>query len=81
MPRWVEYSISNDGKKFSQAITIENEVATDYPDAVIKEFKAKFTDAKARFIKVFAKNIGVCPPDHPGAGGKAWIFVDEIAVW
>ena len=81
MPRWVEYSISDDGKKFDQKITVANDVATDHPDAIIKEFKAKFSDAKARFIKVFAKNIGVCPPNHPGAGGKAWIFVDEIVVW
>lgn len=81
MPQWVQYSISDDGENFNNIITVGNEVATDYPEAIIKEFKAKFTEAKARYIKVFAKNIGVCPPDHPGAGGKAWIFVDEIGVW
>jgi len=27
-----------------------------------------------------AKNRGVCPAWHPGAGQKAWLFVDEIAV-
>ena len=81
MPQWVQYSISNDGENFNHIITVENEIATDYPDAIVKEFKAKFTDTEARYIKILAKNIGVCPPNHHGAGGKAWIFVDEIVVW
>jgi hypothetical protein len=34
----------------------------------------------ARYVRVRAKNVGVCPAWHPGAGGKAWIFVDEIIV-
>ncbi|NVO20618.1 MAG: chitobiase/beta-hexosaminidase C-terminal domain-containing protein [Bacteroidetes bacterium] len=33
-----------------------------------------------RYIRVRAVNIGVCPPGHPGAGEKAWLFVDEIEV-
>jgi hypothetical protein len=37
-------------------------------------------DAKARFIKVIAKNIGQCPDWHVGKGGKAWLFIDEIVV-
>ncbi len=81
MPDFVEYAISSDGQNFQPVAAIKNETPTDYPDAIIKEFKAKLTDAKARYIKIFAKNIGVCPPNHPGAGGKAWIFVDEIVVW
>ncbi len=35
---------------------------------------------KARFIKIAAKNIGVCPKWHPGSGNKAWIFIDEITI-
>ncbi len=35
---------------------------------------------EARYIRVIAKNIGECPDGHPGAGGKAWLFVDEIVV-
>lgn len=80
MPDFVEYTISLDGENFQSSITIKNETPTDHPDAMIKAFTAKFTDAKARYIKVLAKNISVCPPAHPGAGGKAWIFVDEIVV-
>jgi hypothetical protein len=34
----------------------------------------------ARFVKIRAISPGKCPPWHPGAGGKAWMFLDEIVV-
>ena len=34
----------------------------------------------ARYIQIAAKNRAVCPDWHPGAGGKTWIFADEIIV-
>ena len=37
-------------------------------------------DVEARYIRIRARNIGVCPEGHPGVGGKAWIFTDEIIV-
>jgi hexosaminidase len=33
-----------------------------------------------RYIRVFAKNYGNIPDGKPGAGNKAWLFVDEIEV-
>ncbi|MEI6681924.1 MAG: sialate O-acetylesterase [Bacteroidota bacterium] len=35
----------------------------------------------ARYVRVFAQNIGHCPKGHPGAGEKAWLFLDEIKIW
>ncbi|HOI86312.1 MAG TPA: hypothetical protein PLV51_00475 [Lentimicrobium sp.] len=37
-------------------------------------------NASARYIKVRAKTFGTIPPWHLGAGGQAYIFVDEIMV-
>jgi len=34
----------------------------------------------ARYVRIEAENVGICPDWHPGAGGKTWIFVDEIVV-
>jgi len=31
-------------------------------------------------VKVIATNYGTIPDWHLGAGGQAWIFVDEIRV-
>ena len=35
---------------------------------------------KAIFVKVKVSNVGVCPTWHNGAGGKAWVFLDEITI-
>lgn len=37
-------------------------------------------DQPFRYLKIYAKNIGNNPPDHPSAGGITWIFADEIMV-
>jgi hypothetical protein len=31
-----------------------------------------------RYLRVKAKNFGVLPEWHQGAGGEAFIFIDEI---
>ncbi len=80
MPRFIQFSISDDGTRFTTVASLEHQIPTDFPDPVIKEFRANVDESRARYIKVFAKNIGLCPANHPGAGGKAWIFVDEIVV-
>ena len=33
-----------------------------------------------RFLKVIARNTGVCPTWHSAAGKPAWLFADEIVV-
>jgi hypothetical protein len=48
--------------------------------ASVKDVSAKIKSTRARYVRVRARNVGACPPWHPGAGGKAWLFVDEIAV-
>jgi len=34
----------------------------------------------ARYVKVKAKNFGTLPNWHQGAGGDAFIFIDEITI-
>ena len=46
----------------------------------IHDVETTFTPVPFRYIKVVAKNVGVCPPWHNGAGGEAWVFADEIIV-
>ena len=57
-----------------------NDVEQKNSEIVLKDFTAEFDKLKARFIKVSAENIRTCPQWHPGAGGKAWLFIDEISV-
>ncbi|HUR65742.1 MAG TPA: family 20 glycosylhydrolase [Chitinophagaceae bacterium] len=39
-----------------------------------------FRKTFVRYVKVIVTNWGVIPPGNPGAGNKAWLFVDEIEV-
>ncbi len=36
--------------------------------------------AKTQFLRIIAKNTGICPDWHPGYGEHAWLFVDEIVI-
>jgi len=47
---------------------------------VRKEFSLRIDGEDCRFLKIRARNIVVCPTWHKGAGGKAWLFLDEVTV-
>jgi|WetSurMetagenome_2_1015567.scaffolds.fasta_scaffold01472_5 alpha-L-fucosidase len=80
LPKSVEISLSQDGSDFSNPIIINNDLPLDSPDKQRKSFSNKFNNTTARFIRIVAKNIGICPNWHKGAGEKAWIFCDEIDI-
>jgi len=80
LPSEVVYSISSDGENFEPAAVTKNQKPENYTEKEIVDFPAKLDGKKVRYIKVVAKNVGICPPWHKGAGGKAWLFCDEIIV-
>jgi hypothetical protein len=80
LPKDVSYEISEDGVNFQSLATVKNDLPENSADLIIKKFTASSPERQARYIKVTAKNIGICPSWHKGAGGGAWIFVDEIIV-
>ncbi|WP_346858051.1 family 20 glycosylhydrolase [uncultured Draconibacterium sp.] len=70
---------SNDGQNFKKLGTAKNKVsvydgATQIQDLTVKK------KAKARYLRVTVKNLGLCPKGHAGEGSPAWLFVDEIVV-
>ncbi|MDD4603244.1 MAG: GH92 family glycosyl hydrolase [Bacteroidales bacterium] len=80
MPEEVSFFTSSDGVNYKLAETIINDVPEKADGSMVKEFTFDFKPEKIRYVKVVAKNRGICPPWHLGAGKKAWIFVDEITV-
>ena len=84
MPRRVEFEISVDGKTFTPVLTLQNEVpdGSNLPaDGVVaKDFKGTIQPHAARYVRIRAVNFGKIPAWHPGRGGDAWIFADEIWV-
>jgi arylsulfatase len=78
-PELVTFAISSDGKKYRKLESLKgNSDPNQKMEA--KYFTKELNSQTARFIKVSAKNIRKCPEWHKGAGGKAWIFIDEITV-
>lgn len=79
-PKSIKYYISIDGKDFTKVFDTVNVINEKNTEAGIKNFTKELDNMEVRYIKVIAENVGVCPPWHLGAGGKAWIFIDEISI-
>jgi hexosaminidase len=73
-PSSVSISVSADGVSY-QPVAIANPTISN--NEAINEF---VQPAKARFVKIHITNYGTIPAGNPGAGSKAWLFVDEIEV-
>ena len=80
MPTQVIWWISENGTDFTKVATIVNEEDEHFDGPVTQDFATELKNNKIRYVKVVAKNRGTCPSWHPGAGGKAWIFADEIGI-
>jgi alpha-L-fucosidase len=79
LPAQVTVSLSNDGKKWSKPFVMIHPVERT-EEVLVKDFTFPVGKTNVRYLKVVARNVGVCPPWHSGAGSKAWLFVDEINV-
>ncbi|HRZ42056.1 MAG TPA: GH92 family glycosyl hydrolase [Bacteroidales bacterium] len=80
MPEEVTLQISTDGTIFHTLGVVKNTIPDRHKGAITHDFSASGKGQKAKYVRVIAKNRGVCPAWHPGAGEKAWIFADEIVV-
>jgi len=76
-PRKVEYDFSSDGTTFKNVRVLENSISPRDETVQIRDFGAEI-GLDARYVRIRATNLGVCPDWHKGAGSKAWVFVDEI---
>lgn len=80
MPRQVDFELSTDGRNFVPALSIHGDVSEKDYGVIIKDFVGTLSPKAARYIRIRAHNYGKIPSWHPGTGGDAWIFVDEIIV-
>ena len=89
LPTEMVVAVSDDGDKYTQvgAISLNKSKTTesenqeiDYSLPGAHDLRIKFDPVQTQYVKVILKSTGVCPAGHPGAGGKAWLFVDEIIV-
>ena len=73
----VEILVSNNGTDY---ISIKK-VSKEEIDAALGRLSIQFSTQNARYIKVIANCQKNIPKGYTGAGQKAWLFVDEIAVY
>ncbi len=79
LPQWVEFYTSRDGENYINQGRLENEVDPQDYTRQIHEFSLPL-GVDARYVKVVAKNFGILPEWHIGAGGGAHLFVDEVTI-
>jgi hypothetical protein len=80
LPTKIEVSLSKDGEKFYSNKSINSGKAILNENREIKDISIQFDNEVCRYIKIKAKSVNTCPVWHKGAGGKAWLFSDEIIV-
>ncbi|MFA6455187.1 MAG: alpha-L-fucosidase [Bacteroidota bacterium] len=80
LPESVEFYVSDNNKDYRLLKEMKNEIQQNNKPALRKAFEITQKNITGRYIRVKAKNIGVCPSWHKGAGEKAWLFCDEIIV-
>jgi alpha-mannosidase len=80
LPTSIEVSVSENNNNFTKVAENHYDIPKGDEGLFIKDLSVIFDEVKAKYLLIKAKNIGTCPDWHPGAGGKAWLFVDEIFV-
>ncbi|QHL87598.1 family 20 glycosylhydrolase [Nibribacter ruber] len=80
LPTRVEVWVAGSNQKYAKAGVLSHLVPLTLEKPVIQSFTQALDETPVRYVKVIAKNIGVCPPGHPGAGGSAFLMADEIIV-
>jgi len=79
-PKEIEIWVSQNGNDFKKVSGQKIDNPLTEKVTTVKVFNASFKKEKIKFVKVVAKNIGVCPKGHKYEGTKAFMFVDEIIV-
>jgi len=74
-PTTLRLAVSEDGKTYQEVFT-----QTQFPVNGINPVDARFAPVKARYVRLQAINKGVIPAGEYGAGGKAWLLLDEFRI-
>lgn len=80
LPEKIQISWSADGNKYYHINAEGEENIVQDKDGIFRYIFSLAEGIEARYFQIKAVNIGTCPEGHPGAGGKAWLFTDEIII-
>ncbi len=78
MPKTVKFMGSTDGKNFELLSTASHQIKDNDNETILLDMAYQGAAKEFRYLKIIAENYGPLPAWHPGAGGEAFIFIDEI---
>ncbi len=79
-PSEIEFFVSGDPSDYMSVGVIKNDGATNDESAKTKEFTLQQQTAGRYVMLVVKPAFDIIPNWHLGAGGKPWIFADEIII-
>ena len=79
-PQEVVFEVSEDGKTFRGLGKVFHKVSATSAEKITHNFTINKKARNVRYVRVTARNLGMCPPGHAGEGQSAWLFVSEIIV-
>ena len=79
-PLKLEVFVSADAANWKKVGEVENKVPQTDAATSAQDLTVCFKAQKVKFVKVYCSAMHQNPDWHPGAGGKTWLFIDEIIV-
>ena len=79
LPKGIKVLASDDGKLYTEVGSTSNNVPLQ-SEALVMDFCVDVEKVNTQYIKVVVLNQQDVPEWHSAAGGKSWLFVDEIIV-
>lgn len=79
-PQTLEVFVSADGQQYNSA-GLTDDFSVTIKGLEKGKMTVEFASRKARYVKIVVKNWGEIPAGEPGAGNKAWLFVDEVELF
>jgi hypothetical protein len=78
MPTEVVFETSTDGRSYVELGRAHHDIDDRQPDVLVEDLHVDFAPVAARYLRVHAVTYGTLPAWHLGAGGDAFVFIDEI---
>lgn len=79
-PNQVRFLLSENGKDWRSVADFEIVLNQNQQGAQLKQLTQALEDETARYVKIRIQHPKVAPEWHAGAGGNAWLFMDEIEI-
>ena len=79
-PEAVSFALSADGKKWREAASFSVEIEPGKQGSELKELEKLLENEQARYVRISIRHPKTAPEWHEGAGGKTWLFMDEITL-